>query len=132
MRKGLLLSWCGIGLLGLSGCVPKRDIITQEKLVRRTQELSNAVAVGDQAPWKKYIADDCMYFDEMGRKKNKEALMLTSLPYPICPASLSSAYSRTVLMTEAGSRGHVEGDLSLRMLAATKSVLLCSKSSWSL
>ena len=35
--------------------------------MRRTQELSGAVAVGNRTPWQKYFADDCMHFDEKGR-----------------------------------------------------------------
>src|SRR5438067_448276 len=31
--------------------------ITQDELVRRTQELYDAIVPGDQAPWKKYFAD---------------------------------------------------------------------------
>src|SRR5437588_10825693 len=32
--------------------------ITENELVRRTQELYDAVVPGNQAPWKKYFADD--------------------------------------------------------------------------
>lgn len=34
--------------------------ITQEELVRRTQELYDAVVPGNREPWNKYYADDCM------------------------------------------------------------------------
>jgi Domain of unknown function (DUF4440)/Domain of unknown function (DUF3471) len=103
MRKGVLLPWCGIGLLALSGCMPKRDI-TQEELVRRTQELSNAVAGGNQAPWKKYFADDCMYFDEKGRNMNKEALVADITPLP-------EGYSGIITMGKVQS--HIEGDVAI-------------------
>src|SRR5947199_8345279 len=41
--------------------------ITQDELVRRTQELYDAIVPGNQAPWKKYFADDCIFADEKGR-----------------------------------------------------------------
>jgi hypothetical protein len=71
----------GLTLLTLLSCQPRRDI-TQDELVRRTQELFDAVAAGDQTPWKKYFADDCMYFDEKGRNMNKAALVADITPLP--------------------------------------------------
>jgi hypothetical protein len=71
----------GLALLTLLSCQPKRDI-TQDELIRRTQELFDAVAAGDQTPWKKYFADDCMYFDEKGRNMNKAALVADITPLP--------------------------------------------------
>src|SRR6266516_2374855 len=38
--------------------------ITQDERVRRTQELYDAFVPGNQAPWKKYFADDCIFADE--------------------------------------------------------------------
>jgi Domain of unknown function (DUF4440)/Domain of unknown function (DUF3471) len=56
--------------------------ITPDELVRRTQELCNAIAPGNQAPWKKYFADDCIFSDEKGRTMDKAKLMadITSMP----------------------------------------------------
>jgi hypothetical protein len=56
--------------------------ITQEELVRRTQELYDAIVPGDQAPWKKYFADDCIFSDEKGRTFDKPKLIadITALP----------------------------------------------------
>jgi hypothetical protein len=71
----------GLALLTLLSCQVKRDI-TQDELIRRTQELFDAVAAGDQTPWKKYFADDCMYFDEKGRNMNKAALVADITPLP--------------------------------------------------
>ena len=72
--------------------------------MRRTQELVDSVAGGDQGPWKKYFADDCMYFDEKGRKMNKEALVadMTGLP----PGS-----SGTIKVKNAWS--HIEGNVAI-------------------
>ena len=41
--------------------------ITQDELVRRSQELYDAIVPGNQAPWKKYFAEDCIFADEKGR-----------------------------------------------------------------
>jgi hypothetical protein len=71
----------GLTLLTLTSCKRKSDI-TQDELVRRTQELVDSVAVGDQTPWKKYFADDCMFFDEKGRNMNKAALIADVTPLP--------------------------------------------------
>jgi hypothetical protein len=56
--------------------------ITQEELIRRTQELFDAVVPGDPEPWKKYYADDAMYADEKGRSLNKTALVADITPMP--------------------------------------------------
>jgi hypothetical protein len=47
------------------------DAITQDELVRRTQDLYDAVVPGNQEPWKKYFADDCIFADEKGRTWTK-------------------------------------------------------------
>jgi hypothetical protein len=58
------------------------DLITQDELVRRTQELCDAVVPGNAAPWKKYYADDCLYHDEKGRALNKPQLVADIAPLP--------------------------------------------------
>jgi hypothetical protein len=67
MRKplGVIIPAIALTLLTLPACKAK-DHITQDELVRRTQELVDSVAGGDQTPWKKYFADDAMFFDERG------------------------------------------------------------------
>ncbi len=67
--------------LTLSACRAKNGI-TQDELVRRTQELVDSVAGGDQTPWKKYFADDAMFFDERGENMNKAALVAGITPLP--------------------------------------------------
>lgn len=71
--------------------------ITQQELVRRTQELFDAVAGGDQRPWNKYFAEDAMYFDEMGHNMDKTALVksITALP---------AGYSGSIKIVKAQSR----------------------------
>src|SRR6266436_4967772 len=58
------------------------ETITQEELVRRTQELCDAVVPGNKEPWKKYFADDALYSDEKGRTLNKSALAADITPLP--------------------------------------------------
>jgi len=67
----------------IAGCGSSRQPgITQEELVRRTQEIMDAVAPGNPEPWNKYFADDAMYFDEKGRAMNKAALVKDVSPLP--------------------------------------------------
>jgi hypothetical protein len=65
----------------LSSCTRPHPI-TQAELVRRSQEMMDAVPAGNQEPWKKYIADDVLYFDEKGRDMNKAALLADLAPMP--------------------------------------------------
>lgn len=88
----------GAVLVAMTGCQSaKRDAITQDELVRRTQELFDAVAVGDQTPWRKYFADDCVYFDEKGRAMDKTALVKDVTPLP-------QGYSGAIKLVKAQSR----------------------------
>jgi len=56
--------------------------ITQEELVRRTQELYDSLVPGNQEPWKKYFADDCTFSDEKGRTFDKQKLVADITPLP--------------------------------------------------
>lgn len=77
------------------------ETITQDELVRRTQELFDAVAVGNQVPWKQYFAADSLYFDEKGRSMDKDALVADVTPLP-------KGYSGSIELVNAHSRiiGH--------------------------
>jgi hypothetical protein len=86
-----------------TSCRPTSGI-TQSELVRRTQELADSVAAGDQAPWKKYYAGDCMYFDEKGRSLDKTALLADVAPLP-------AGYAGTIKVVRAKS--HIEGGLAV-------------------
>ena len=103
MRRLLLLSMCSLALFTSSTCHPKDDI-SQSELVRRTMELTSAVAVGDQTPWKKYFADDCMFFDEKGRNMNKKALVEDITPLP-------QGYSGSIAIEKVQS--HIESDVAI-------------------
>ena len=56
--------------------------ITPNELVRRTQELYDAVALGNRAPWQEYFSDDCIYSDEKGRTFDKTKLIADITPLP--------------------------------------------------
>jgi hypothetical protein len=93
----------GLTTIFLASCTPKATI-SQGELVRRSQELFDAVAIGDQIPWKKYIADDATYFDEKGRKMNKTALVADVTPLP-------AGYSGTIKVTNVQS--HIENNVAI-------------------
>ena len=71
--------------------------ITQEELVGRTQELYDAIVPGNQAPWKKYFADDCIFSDEKGRIFDKTKLIADITPLP-------AGYSGTIKIDNVQSR----------------------------
>ncbi len=56
--------------------------ITQDELVRRSQQMYDALVPGNQEPWKLYIADDAMSTDEKGRNMDKAALVADVQPMP--------------------------------------------------
>jgi len=100
----ILLIIMGIGYGAGCSRSSNQGLITQDELVRRTQELVNSVASGDQKPWKKYFADDCLYFDERGRSMNKEAMVADIAPLP-------QGYSGTISVVNAQS--HIEPDVAV-------------------
>src|SRR6266496_3039381 len=71
--------------------------ITQDELVRRTQELYDAVVPGNQLPWKKYFADDCIFSDEKGRTMDKTKLVADITPVP-------AGYSGAIKIGDVQSR----------------------------
>ncbi len=71
--------------------------IMQDELVRRTQELYAAIVPGNQAPWKKYFADDCIFSDEKGRTLDKPKLIADITPMP-------AGYSGAIKIENAQSR----------------------------
>jgi uncharacterized protein DUF4440/uncharacterized protein DUF3471 len=71
--------------------------ITQDELVLRTQELCDAIVPGNQAPWKKYFADDCIFSDEKGRAMDKAKLVADITPMP-------AGYSGAIKIANVQSR----------------------------
>jgi hypothetical protein len=78
--------------------------IMRDELVRRTQELYDAIVPGNQAPWKKYFADDCIFADEKGRVLDKPKLIADITPVP-------AGYSGTIKIENAQSR--IIGDTAI-------------------
>ena len=78
--------------------------ITHDELVRRSQELFDSVVPGNQEPFKKYFADDAMFFDEKGRNMDKAALVKDIQPMP-------KGYSGTIKLVRPKS--HIEGDVAI-------------------
>jgi hypothetical protein len=56
--------------------------ITQDELGRRTQELVDSIAIGNQTPWKTYFAEDAVYTDETGKTSDKPTLIESIVPLP--------------------------------------------------
>src|SRR5262245_14909045 len=78
MKQVSLITFLCVATIVRSAEVP----ITQEELVRRTQELYDSLVTGNQAPWKKHFADDCMFADEKGRFFDKPKLVADITPLP--------------------------------------------------
>lgn len=100
-------------LLFLSICIPAfaafrtppdQNDISQAELVRRTQELFDAVAPGDKGPFERYFAEDSMFFDEKGRSMDKAALIKDIAPLP-------KGYSGSIRVVNAKSR--IVGDTAI-------------------
>src|SRR5215468_9181745 len=87
-----------ISFLSAATIVCAADVpITQDELVRRTQELYDSLVSGDQGPWKKHFADDCMFADEKGRFFDKPKLIADITPLP-------AGYSGTIKIEKVQSR----------------------------
>jgi hypothetical protein len=98
LRPMALVLGCATLVLAMSSCGRWRHAsITQAELVRRTQELMDATALGDQTPWKKYFAEDSLIFDEKGHPMDKPALLKDLTPLP-------PGYSGTIKLVKAQSR----------------------------
>lgn len=103
MRTVSSLVWYGLALLTLTGCAARHDI-SEAELVRRTQQLYDAVAPGDRAPWQKFFSDDCMFFDEKGHNMNKKELVASITPLP-------NGYSGSIVVQNAKS--HIDAEIAI-------------------
>ncbi|ABF40195.1 hypothetical protein Acid345_1192 [Candidatus Koribacter versatilis Ellin345] len=87
-----------------TACAKSPAPITQQEVVQRSQELFDAVAVGNKDPWQKYFADDVLYFDEKGRAMDKTALVADVEPLP-------KGYSGEIKLVN--SKFHLEGNTAI-------------------
>jgi hypothetical protein len=110
MIRSRLLLFLAVGLcasflvFGGRHATGTEEKMTQEELVRRTQELFDAVVPGNQEPWKKYYADDCLFADEKGRQMDKTKLVADISPLP-------KGYSGTIKVVNPASR--IIGDTAI-------------------
>ena len=89
-----LILFCGSNVISAG----ERDaVITETELVGRTQQLYDAVVPGNQAPWKKYFADDSIFADEKGRTMDKTKLVADITPMP-------TGYSGAIKIEQVQSR----------------------------
>jgi uncharacterized protein DUF4440/uncharacterized protein DUF3471 len=104
-RSTTLLLSLAVMMAFISSCTSRnRAPITQDELVRNEQALFDAAAPGDQEPWKKYFADDSMYFDEKGRRMDKAALVTDVTPLP-------AGYSGSIKVVNP--RSNIRGDTAV-------------------
>jgi hypothetical protein len=87
-----------------AGCSGGGKTITQDELVRRTQESVDAVASGDRRPFEKYLAADSMIFDERGESMDKKAFVADLNPLP-------PGYSGSIRVVKPQSR--IMGDTAI-------------------
>jgi hypothetical protein len=71
MKKILFIMLLACGAALALHSLADEPTITQDELVRRTQELFDSIVPGNQEAFKKYFADDAMFFDEKGRDMDK-------------------------------------------------------------
>jgi uncharacterized protein DUF4440 len=99
----LLLSFC-LSAVAQTALPGKSDAATEKELVAIAQELFDAVAVGNKAPWEKYLADDMIYTDENWQILTKKDLVDGLKPLP-------AGYSGTIHMANVQSR--INGDAAV-------------------
>jgi hypothetical protein len=104
MKKTFAIMLLAAGAAFALRSVADEPAITQDELVRRTQELFDSIVPGNQEPFRKYFADDAMFFDEKGRNMEKPALVKDIQPMP-------KGYSGTIKLVRPKS--HIEGDVAI-------------------
>jgi hypothetical protein len=102
--KITLLAFLSLPTLARAADPVSQSSITQEELVRRAQQMYDAVAPGDKAPWIEYLAEDVIYFDEKGRLHDKKSLVDDVTPLP-------KGYSGTIKVVNPKS--HIEGPIAV-------------------
>src|SRR5262249_12578792 len=93
MKQLALIKFLSAATIVCAADVP----ITQDELIRRTQEVYVALVPGKREPWKEYFADDCIFADEKGRVFDKPQLNADITPLP-------TGYSGTIKVENVQSR----------------------------
>ena len=101
MVQGIFMGWkltvvLSTRLIATAFWAPTQDsaTITQAELIRRTQALYDAVASGNKAPWRQYLAEDAIIHDEKGGSYTKLTFLATVDPLP-------PGYSGSIKVTHA-------------------------------
>ena len=103
-RRIYALMMFSVGTIFAFSVWAKQATITQEELIRNTQEIFDAVAPGNPEPFKKYFAEDAMFFDEKGRDMDKTALVKDVQPLP-------QGYSGSIKIVRPKS--HIEDNVAI-------------------
>jgi hypothetical protein len=82
----------------------KSEAATEKELVAIAQELYDALAVGNKAPWEKYLAEDVIYTDENWQILSKKDLVEGLRPLP-------KGYSGSIRIAKVQSR--INGDAAV-------------------
>lgn len=91
------------------------DAATEKELVAIAQELYDAIAVGDKAPWTKYLAEDLIYTDENWQILTKKDLIDGLRPLP-------KGFSGTIRIANVQSR--ISGDAAVLSYRALEEELV--------
>jgi hypothetical protein len=92
-------------IIGAESCTGSHgETMNPGDLVRRTQEIMDAVASGDRKPFEEYFAEDSMIFDEKGRSMDKKAFVADQSPLP-------AGYSGSIRLVRPQSR--ILGDTAI-------------------
>jgi len=93
-------------LLLIAACpsMTKAQTITQEELLRRTQQLFDALIPGDKTPFQRYFAEDALFHDEKGRSMTKSQLLDDVTPLP-------KGYSGSIKVV--GPQSIIQGDTAI-------------------
>jgi len=92
MKRLLLVLLIALPLWAEAPKAPKVEDFT-----RMEQELLDAVAIGDKAPWQNYYAEDAIYSDEAGNIMSKKELVEGIAPLP-------KGYSGSIKVTKPQMR----------------------------
>jgi hypothetical protein len=103
VKSSLLVLIVAIVALPRSHCVAEPATLADE-LMGHAQELFDAIVPGNQEPWKKYFADDALFFDEKGRNLTKAELIADIQPIP-------KGYSGTIKVGK--SKSLIQGDTAI-------------------